>query len=46
MIEEALPDDIPSVKYDIQRAKLYLQKHSTESGDSLYAHHSIFCDKN
>ncbi|KYN21616.1 Radial spoke head protein 4 like protein A [Trachymyrmex cornetzi] len=38
IVEEAPPDDIPSVKHDIRRAKLFLQKHSTESGDSLYDH--------
>lgn len=43
--EEAPPDDIPCVKHDIQRAKIFLQKHSTESGDSLYAHHWISYDK-
>ncbi|XP_018396304.1 PREDICTED: radial spoke head protein 4 homolog A [Cyphomyrmex costatus] len=38
IVEEVLSDDIPSVKHDIRRAKLFLQKHSTESGDSLYDH--------
>ncbi|XP_011878263.1 PREDICTED: radial spoke head protein 6 homolog A [Vollenhovia emeryi] len=38
IVEEAPPDDVPSVKHDIRRAKLFLQKHSTESGDSLYDH--------
>lgn len=45
IIEEAPPDDVPSVKHDIRRAKIFLQKRSTESGDSLYAHHWISCDK-
>lgn len=45
IVEEAPPDDVPSVKHDIRRAKIFLQKHSTESGDSLYAHHWISCDK-
>ncbi|XP_018318300.1 radial spoke head protein 6 homolog A [Mycetomoellerius zeteki] len=38
IIEEVPPDDILSVKHDIRRAKLFLQKHSTKSGDSLYDH--------
>ncbi|TGZ46243.1 Radial spoke head protein 4-like protein A [Temnothorax longispinosus] len=38
IVEEAPPDDVPSVKHDIRRAKIFLQKHSTESGDSLYDH--------
>ncbi|CAL1675127.1 unnamed protein product [Lasius platythorax] len=37
-VEEAPPDDVPSVEHDIRRAKKFLQKHSTESGDSLYDH--------
>jgi len=39
IVEEALPDDILSMKRDIHRAKTFLQKHSTKSGDSLYVHH-------
>ncbi|XP_011689369.1 PREDICTED: radial spoke head protein 6 homolog A [Wasmannia auropunctata] len=38
IVEETPPDDILSVKHDIQCAKIFLQKHSTESGDSLYDH--------
>lgn len=38
-VEEAPSDDVPDVKHDIQRAKMFLQKHSMESDDSLYAHH-------
>nr|XP_034177169.1 radial spoke head protein 6 homolog A [Osmia lignaria]XP_034177170.1 radial spoke head protein 6 homolog A [Osmia lignaria] len=37
-IEEVPPDDIPCIDHDIRRAKKYLQKHSPESGDSLYDH--------
>ncbi|XP_029661316.1 radial spoke head protein 6 homolog A [Formica exsecta] len=37
-VEETPPDDVPSVEHDIRRAKKFLQKHSTESGDSLYDH--------
>lgn len=34
-VEEASSDDVLSVEHDIQRAKIFLQKHSSESGDSL-----------
>ncbi|XP_016910173.2 radial spoke head protein 6 homolog A isoform X1 [Apis cerana] len=37
-IEEIPPDDVPTVEHDIRRAKKFLQKHSPESGDSLYDH--------
>ncbi|XP_017791939.1 PREDICTED: radial spoke head protein 6 homolog A [Habropoda laboriosa] len=37
-IEEVPPDDVPCVEHDIRRAKKFLQKHSPESGDSLYDH--------
>ncbi|XP_020297326.1 radial spoke head protein 6 homolog A, partial [Pseudomyrmex gracilis] len=37
-VEEALPDDVPSVEHDVRRAKKFLQEHSSESGDSLYDH--------
>ncbi|XP_070156847.1 radial spoke head protein 6 homolog A [Polyergus mexicanus] len=37
-VEETPSDDVPSVEHDIRRAKKFLQKHSTESGDSLYDH--------
>ncbi|KZC06536.1 Radial spoke head protein 4 like protein A [Dufourea novaeangliae] len=37
-IEEVPPDDMPCVEHDIRRAKKFLQKHSPESGDSLYDH--------
>ncbi|CAK9808035.1 Radial spoke head protein 4 homolog A [Anthophora plagiata] len=37
-IEEIPPDDVPCVEHDIRRAKKFLQKHSPESGDSLYDH--------
>ncbi|XP_036145932.1 radial spoke head protein 6 homolog A [Monomorium pharaonis] len=38
IVGEAPSDDVPSVKHDIRRAKIFLQKHSTGSGDSLYDH--------
>ncbi|KAL6256088.1 hypothetical protein P5V15_013323 [Pogonomyrmex californicus] len=38
IVEEAPPNDVPSVKHDIRRAKIFLQKCSVESGDSLYGH--------
>ncbi|XP_025991672.2 radial spoke head protein 6 homolog A [Solenopsis invicta] len=38
IVEEAPPDNVLSVKHDIRCAKIFLQKHSTESGDSLYDH--------
>ncbi|XP_076289403.1 radial spoke head protein 4a [Lasioglossum baleicum] len=37
-IEEVPPDDMPCVEHDCRRAKMFLQKHSPESGDSLYDH--------
>ncbi|XP_060826421.1 radial spoke head protein 6 homolog A [Bombus pascuorum] len=37
-IDEVPPDDVPCVEHDIRRAKKFLQKHSPESGDSLYDH--------
>ncbi|XP_033339714.2 radial spoke head protein 4a [Megalopta genalis] len=37
-IEEVPPDDVPCVEHDVRRAKMFLQKHSPESGDSLYDH--------
>ncbi|XP_043255228.1 radial spoke head protein 6 homolog A [Colletes gigas] len=37
-IEEVPPDDVPCVEHDVRRAKKFLQKHSPESGDSLYDH--------
>ncbi|XP_043583152.1 radial spoke head protein 6 homolog A isoform X1 [Bombus pyrosoma] len=37
-IEEVPPDDVPCVEHDIRRAKKFLQKHSPQSGDSLYDH--------
>ncbi|XP_046605104.1 radial spoke head protein 6 homolog A [Neodiprion virginianus] len=37
-IEEVPPADLPCVEHDIRRAKKFLQKHSPESGDSLYDH--------
>ncbi|XP_012137342.1 radial spoke head protein 4a isoform X2 [Megachile rotundata] len=37
-VEEVPPDDVPSVEHDLRRAKMFLQKHSPESGDSLYDH--------
>ncbi|XP_076234627.1 radial spoke head protein 4a [Calliopsis andreniformis] len=37
-IEEVPPDDMPCVEHDLRRAKKFLQKHSPESGDSLYDH--------
>ncbi|CAL7949975.1 unnamed protein product [Xylocopa violacea] len=37
-IEEVPPDDVPCVEHDIRRAKKFLQKHSSESDDSLYDH--------
>lgn len=37
-IEEVPPDDVPCVEHDIRRAKKFLQKHSPESGDSLWVH--------
>ncbi|XP_076665778.1 radial spoke head protein 4a [Andrena cerasifolii] len=37
-IQEVPPDDYPCVEHDIRRAKKFLQKHSPESGDSLYDH--------
>ncbi|XP_014477558.1 PREDICTED: radial spoke head protein 6 homolog A [Dinoponera quadriceps] len=37
-VVEAPSDDAPSVQHEIRRAKKFLQKHSAESGDSLYDH--------
>ncbi|KAG7202738.1 hypothetical protein KM043_009912 [Ampulex compressa] len=37
-VEEVPPDDVPCVEHDLLRAKMFLQKHSPESGDSLYDH--------
>ncbi|XP_076762249.1 radial spoke head protein 4a [Xylocopa sonorina] len=37
-IEEVPPDDVPRVEHDVRRAKKFLQKHSSESNDSLYDH--------
>ncbi|XP_043518544.1 radial spoke head protein 6 homolog A isoform X2 [Frieseomelitta varia] len=37
-VEEVPHDDVPCMEHDIRRAKKFLQKHSPESGDSLYDH--------
>ncbi|KAK2580599.1 hypothetical protein KPH14_007718 [Odynerus spinipes] len=37
-IDEVPPADEPCVEHDIRRAKKFLQKYSSESGDSLYDH--------
>ena len=34
-IDEVPPDELPSLPYEIRKAKEYLQRHSPESGDSL-----------
>ncbi|XP_048510818.1 radial spoke head protein 6 homolog A [Athalia rosae] len=44
-IEEVPPPDSPCVEHDIRRAKKFLQKHSPESGDSLYDHLSEVLNK-
>lgn len=36
-IKEAPPDDeVPGVEYELERAKLYLQKHNPCAGDNLW----------
>ncbi|XP_066585645.1 radial spoke head protein 6 homolog A [Prorops nasuta] len=37
-IDEIPTADAPTVDHDVLRAKLFLQKHSSESGDNLYDH--------
>ncbi|XP_076165791.1 radial spoke head protein 4a [Ptiloglossa arizonensis] len=37
-IEEVPPDDVPCMEHDLHRAKMFLQKYSPESGNSLYDH--------
>ncbi|XP_012275774.1 radial spoke head protein 6 homolog A [Orussus abietinus] len=37
-LDQVPPADSPCVRHDIRRAKKFLQKHSDETGDSLYDH--------
>lgn len=34
-IDEVPQRELPSIKHDVEQAKMFLMKHSTESGDSL-----------
>ncbi|XP_063985995.1 radial spoke head protein 6 homolog A [Diachasmimorpha longicaudata] len=37
-IDEAPVPKLPSIQHDVQRGKMFLMKHSSESGDCLYDH--------
>ncbi|XP_015110699.1 radial spoke head protein 4 homolog A [Diachasma alloeum] len=44
-IDEAPVPKLPSIQHDVQRGKMFLMKHSSESGDCLYDHLSELLGK-